>query len=90
MQQLRTIWKVTVVARLEFVQSAHGPKPRARLGSSPTDSALAVLSQGMALPRPRPYERQLSRDSTTGGVAHSLPPLWEDSDLAAVRAPTVS
>ena len=36
------------------------------------------------MPRARPYERQLSRDSTTGG-AHSLPPLWEDSDLAAVR-----
>jgi len=40
----------------------------------------------MALPRPRPYERQLSRDSATGG-GHSLPPLWEDSDLAAVSAP---
>lgn len=44
----------------------------------------AMLPQAMVLPRPRPYERQLSRDSTTGG-AHSLPPLWEDSDLAAVR-----
>ncbi len=45
----------------------------------------AVLLQAMALLRPRPYERQLSRDSATGG-GHSLPPLWEDSDLAAVRA----
>ena len=48
-----------------------------------TVKAVSAPLQVMTLPRPRPYERQLSRDSTTGG-APSLPPLWEDSDIAAV------